>query len=275
MSPPPASELSGQLRHALAEVKSTVLPGVRGQVQALTRKVGLEIGRFPPRYRDRWRGALLRRLGIEVVIDIGANEGQYARRLRELGGYRGRIVSLEPGSAAFARLRTACQDDGAWECRRMAVMDRDGEMTLRIALSGDLSSFNASSHIGRAALPTIETRAEETVPTARLDSLYDDLVGGRPAFVKVDVQGSESFVLDGGRRSLERVVGLQLEMPLLPIYDGQASVGELVSRLEGAGLRMVAVEPLFLDAAIALEFDALFLRQEVVEGLPTLWARGA
>ena len=268
---PPALELSGQLRHVLAEVKSTVLPGVRRQVQALARKAGLEIGRFPPRYRDRWRGALLGRLGIEVVIDIGANEGQYARKLREIGEYRGRIVSLEPGSAAFSRLQVACQDDGAWECRRVAVMDRDGEMTLRIALSEDLSSFNVSSDIGRAALPTIEMRAEETVSTARLDSLYDDLVGDRPAFVKVDVQGSESFVLDGGGRSLERIVGLQLEMPLLPIYEGQASPGELISRLEEAGLRMVAVEPLFLDAAIALEFDALFLRQEVSERLTALW----
>jgi len=250
---------------------------MREHIQALAHKVGLEIGRFPPRYRLRRTGELLMRLGIDVVVDIGANGGQYACGLRDIGGYRRRIVSLEPASAAFARLQAACQDDPAWDCRRLAVMDRDGEMTLQIAVSDDLNSFNLSSGLGRAALPAIAARAQETVPTARLDSIYEELVGDSTAFLKIDVQGSESFVLTGAQRSLKRIVGLQLELPLVPIYERQASASELISRLEEAGLGMVGVEPLFFDSQIGLnvEFDALFLQHKVVESLAANRMRGA
>jgi FkbM family methyltransferase len=246
-----------------------MLARVRERIQALARKAGFEISRIPPRHLDRLRGQRLDRLDVDVVIDIGANEGQYAKRLREIGGYRGRIVSFEPGAAAFARLESACWADSRWECERLALMERDGEMTLRVAASDDLSSFRASSDLGRAVLPTVETHVDERVPTARLDSIYDGLVGSSKAFVKIDVQGAENSVLSGAKESLAKVLGLQIELPLVPLYKGQASAGELISQLENLGFWMVGVEPLWFDEALGLnvEFDALFLTEEALAEL--------
>ena len=53
---------------------------------------------------------LLRRLAINLVIDVGANQGQFALGLRALG-YRGRIVSFEPQTAQYAHLRTLTARD--------------------------------------------------------------------------------------------------------------------------------------------------------------------
>ena len=54
---------------------------------------------------------LLERLETTVVIDIGANEGQYAADLR-IAGYHGQIVSVEPLSAAHAALIRQCTCSG-------------------------------------------------------------------------------------------------------------------------------------------------------------------
>ena len=108
---------------------------MRTLLQRLGRHYGVAVGHYPPRYHDHRRGELLRRLEIDLVIDVGANEGQYATQLRRLGGYRGRILSLEPGGAAFTRLERASRDDELWQCRRLALMQSEGEMTLTLPLA--------------------------------------------------------------------------------------------------------------------------------------------
>src|SRR5262245_16825242 len=64
---------------------------------------------------------LISYLGIDLVLDVGSNIGQYARELRS-HGYRGRIVSFEPSEAAHTELVKAAQGDAGWSvASRMAL----------------------------------------------------------------------------------------------------------------------------------------------------------
>ena len=54
----------------------------------------------------------LRSLGVDVVLDVGANSGQYASRLRE-AGFDGRIASFEPLSGPFSRLQRSASNGPA------------------------------------------------------------------------------------------------------------------------------------------------------------------
>ena len=64
--------------------------------------MGYELRRYTPlRSLAAARESLLE--GVDVVLDVGANAGQYGEMLRELG-FGGRLVSLEPVAEAFAEL---------------------------------------------------------------------------------------------------------------------------------------------------------------------------
>ena len=86
------------------------------------------------------RVRLLRHTGVAIVLDVGANEGQYARGLRD-AGYEGLIISCEPIESVFRTLEAGCARDERWKAHRVALGMEEGEADLRVAASSAFSSF--------------------------------------------------------------------------------------------------------------------------------------
>ena len=68
---------------------------------------------------------------IDLVLDVGANEGQFAMALRG-AGYAGEIVSFEPISLVFAKLAENVARDPHWTARRQALGDRVGRAQIEV-----------------------------------------------------------------------------------------------------------------------------------------------
>ena len=69
---------------------------------------------------------------VDLVIDVGANAGQFAREIRSMG-YRGRIHSFEPLAAAFAELEGHAARDPLWDVSNVGVGSRAGKLEINIA----------------------------------------------------------------------------------------------------------------------------------------------
>ena len=98
---------------------------------------------------------------------------------------------------------------------------------------------------------------------ATLDSMaYEYLREDSVAFLKIDTQGYESAVLDGAAKTLSRVVGVQVEMSLVPLYQGQALMPELVDRLQRLGFALWGISPTFAqdETGRMLQVDATMFR---------------
>jgi len=226
--------------------------------------VGVDVQRYPQSDPLHGLSLLLRHLRVDLVIDVGANDGGYARTLRRLG-YENRIISFEPLSAPFARLSAAAQGDTRWEVVRSAVGDDEGEIVIHVAGNDGASSSALpmlDTHV--AAAPTAAYVGEETVPLHRLDGLVGDRVQGRRCFLKLDVQGFEGAVLDGATDLLSQghVVGVQTEMSLVPLYEGSLLWRETVDRMSAAGYELASLVPGFTDPASGrlLQADGVFVR---------------
>ena len=137
---------------------------IRHTVRRLFWNVGLDITPFSaashPVARKR---LLLDSHKISLVLDVGANTGQFARRLRSDLGYRNRIVSFEPLSAAFRELERSAHGDPRWEVFRLALGDTEEDREINIANNSCSSSLLAMlpSHLKSA--PEARYVGKETI----------------------------------------------------------------------------------------------------------------
>src|SRR5215831_3678983 len=91
-------------------------------------KTGVDVTRSSPLTH---RMQLIEKYAIDLVLDVGANTGQFARQLRQYG-YTGRIVSFEPLRAALLQLQTQAARDPAWEVWPYALGDTVTKQSLNI-----------------------------------------------------------------------------------------------------------------------------------------------
>jgi FkbM family methyltransferase len=186
---------------------------------------------------------MLKSAGIGVLLDIGANEGQYACALRR-SGWTGHIVSFEPLHSAFTKLETAAEADPAWTTARIALGDVAGDFDLHISGTPMSSSLLPMLPRHEDLVPNSAYTHSETVKCARLDDVFDDFVGPVTSVaLKIDVQGFEMRVLQGARNVLPRVALIELEINLDNLYEGQPDAASVVHYLNAASFRMVSAEP--------------------------------
>lgn len=211
------------------------------------------------------RKRLLDGYGIDVILDVGANAGQFALALREPMGYRGKIVSFEPLPDAFARLRGLADQDPAWEARNIALGEADGELKLNVSRNRVSSSFLAIRETSTAVEPQSAYESECVVKVRSLDSLLPELGVVKTdsrVMLKLDTQGFESRVIAGAKESLSRLSLVQMEMSLVRLYDDEVLFLDMCDLMRELGFDLIALDPGFADAATGrlLQVDGLFAR---------------
>lgn len=205
----------------------------------------------------------LKRHNIDLVLDVGANSGQFAAEIRGRG-YIGKIVSFEPLSKAHALLQKSKRGDKEWVIhQRCAIGDHNGEAEINIAGNSTSSSLlpMLNSHV--SAEPSSAYVGTEVVALKSLDSVAPDYMADcKRTFLKIDTQGFEWQVLDGANNILPNIHGVLLELSLVPLYEGQHLWLDLIGRLEREGFVLWALQPGFTDpiSAKTLQVDGIFFR---------------
>lgn len=233
-------------------------------VKTFLRKLGLEVHRcVPPTSPTQGLIASLRKFDIDLVLDVGANTGQFAADIRHWG-YAGRIVSFEPLSQAHGVLLQSSEGDPLWDVYpRCALGNHIGEVEINIAGNSQSSSILPMLESHRSAAPESAYQGKEFVPVKTLDAVAGQyLKDARAAFLKIDTQGFEWQVLDGARDTLPHIKGILVELSLVPLYEGQHLWQEVIDRLEAAGFTLWAFKPVFSDQASGrtLQVDGIFYR---------------
>jgi FkbM family methyltransferase len=221
----------------------------------------------------RYFGLDIRRIGhdlmdflsarqVDVVLDVGANIGQFGKSLRSCG-YRGKIVSFEPAEAIYQRLKTAAERDGNWETHHVALGSAAGHMVLNVSYDSRFSSILDQTAVAQRFDTNASVVQHEEVGVLRLDDFFPPY-RDRTVFLKIDTQGYEYAILEGAPKTLPQVVGVQLELPIVHLYKNTWSLVEALAYMRHAGFvpaQLTPVNWLSDDSASLLEIDAVFRRE--------------
>ena len=201
--------------------------------------------------------------GVDLVLDVGAAVGAYGTELRGFG-YHGRIVSFEPLSNAYAALLRVSDRDPGWVAIRTALGEDDGETDINVAGNSDSSSLLPMLEAHRSAAPHANYVGVETIQVHKLDDVAAEYTArSHQQFLKIDTQGFERQVLAGATKTMPSVVGLQIELSFVPLYEGSMLAHEAISDLHEQGFLLEGLETGLRDPVTGqmLQADGLFFRQ--------------
>lgn len=218
-------------------------------IKKIFRDFGLDIHRYMPGASPTAQLiSSLRKFDIDLVLDIGANQGQFASEIRS-GGYVGSIISFEPLSTAHVALQQESESDVKWIVHpRCALGDRIGEVEINIAGNSASSSLLPMLDSHLSAAPHTAYVGKETVPLVTLDSIAPNYIADfQNPFLKIDTQGFEWEVLNGAENVLSNMRGVLLELSMIHLYEGQRLWREVLERLEREGFALWAMQPEFID----------------------------
>lgn len=200
---------------------------------------------------------------LKCVVDVGANVGQWANALLDLVSPE-KLIAIEPGPTAFARLRERFGKRPNVQLHNVAVGGSDGVTTLRMTRD----STGASVLPPRVEMRELigsnwAVESEVECPMRTLDTLLAQLP--EISLLKIDVQGYEKEVLAGGKQSLGKTKFLLIELNYMPQYAGGSWFGEMHELLtcEYGFVLVNATKPLCLNGRASMS-DGLYVNEALV-----------
>jgi len=185
---------------------------------------------------------MLRRIAPDLVIDVGANRGQFTLDVVSALP-SARVIAFEPLPSEAAVFRRIFASHPNVELRTHALGSKSERREMHIAKAADSSSLLDFTPRQEAINPGTGVVGAVDVDVLTLDQVLDDLFADRslprPSLLKADVQGYELEVLRGGERHLSALGWIYVEVSFVELYRGQPLAYEVVNYLSPRGFGLV------------------------------------
>ncbi len=197
----------------------------------------------------------------DSIMDIGAHRGEFALRA---GAYfePSRIWLVEADPSMAELLRRDYSGRAGWTIVHSAVSDTSGEIELRINEHRESSSILPIEGISaRTFGKEMKEVNKVTVPALSLDDLFDRYDVPDIDLMKVDIQGAEKLLIEGGRNALGKVRSIYLEVNFERFYSGAPLFAEIDGALRNCGFKLRSFHETRLGSDGSLAYaNALYIR---------------
>lgn len=230
------------------------------KLKKLLNRFGYDVKRYYPGFER-----VILPLGIQTVIDIGANTGAFAQEMRKRFP-DAQLYLFEPLADCFAQIHSAFANDPRVKAFPLALGDVQGSATIERSSFHPSSSLRHMSDLHKELYPKSKGSTLETIRIDTLDAILGETELSERILVKIDVQGYEDKVLAGGQKTMRRASVAILETSYLPFYEGQPLFHDICHLMNELGFSYYGdlhrhYQP---KTGKLLYEDALFVKKELI-----------
>lgn len=208
---------------------------------------------------------IIESVDTDLVLDIGANKGQFASKLYNYG-YNKELISFEPLSEPYKKLLKKSENNSKWKVYEKCCVGADTEnIDVQISnLIGNSSILNIKST--KFNVKGSHFIGKENVKQITLASLNNSplLSKAKNVFIKMDIQGYEHFVLSKLEEVEYFINGFFIELSLIKLYEEEKDFLSICNQLKGFGYNLVYITPEFINANRMVQINGVFLHNTLV-----------
>lgn len=204
----------------------------------------------------------LMHLNINTVLDIGANEGQFATEIRNILP-QAHIYSFEPLKECFAHLQKKFVDDKKFTAFNIALGAHTEEVSMHKNMYTPSSSILEMADTHKELFPHTAQSQKEVIYIKRLDDHINDIQLHPDILIKVDVQGFEDKVIQGGMSTFKKARAILIETSFVTLYSNQPLFADIYNILTDLGFTYQGSlqEKINTQTGAIISEDSLFLRK--------------
>ena len=201
---------------------------------------------------------------IDLVLDIGANEGQFAKKIIQYG-YNKEILSFEPIKSVHKQLLINSKKYQNWKIYKSCAFGKSTS-TKKINISKNTvsSSFLKINKIHLDIEPNAEFVGKENVKLLSLNNfLNKKKFRSKKIFIKIDTQGYEKNIILGGNKVLNKVTGIMIETAISKVYKSEAIYLDMIKLMKKFGFKIWSIERGFTNKKTGqvLQMDIIFINK--------------
>jgi FkbM family methyltransferase len=175
-----------------------------------------------------------------VVYDIGANRGDFGSFLARLSNVSS-VYCFEPLPDVYRDLTKSTRNYNKLKCFQVALGDRFGIAGMHANIFNPSSSILAMDSLHMEEFPQSRNSHEIEVRVMRLDDTVREFKLLPPDFIKIDVQGFEERVINGGREVIRKARFCLLELSLVSLYEKSGLITDINSLMRTLGFSLISI----------------------------------
>lgn len=205
----------------------------------------------------------IRNMNIKTILDIGANKGQFGQIIRPIFPLA-KIISFEPQPDAFSDLKKFAITDKNWETENVALGNEKCTKEMYIHLDhSPSSSFLNTTELNTSLYPQMDRQSSVKMNVITLNEWVDnyDKMLEEDILIKMDVQGFEGSVIEGGDKIIKRSKAIIVEANIQELYEGQTSFVEIINKLSCLGFQLQGILEYGMDhKGYVISLDCVFIK---------------
>ncbi len=175
---------------------------------------------------------------FKTILDIGAHTGKFSYSFRSLYP-EAKIYAFEPIEECYKKLVGRMSQKSLFYAFNIALGNESGNIEFEKNEYTPASSILKINDLHKKLFPIVDKTNLVNVEIDQLDNIFSKISITKPVLIKMDVQGYEGKVIEGGMNFISKCDVIVIETSYEKLYEDQSDFSQVYNYLSNLGFKYV------------------------------------